>query len=128
MRRTFTRFKFLALCAACVVSAAAQGQITKCIDEAGRVSYSDDACVNGVVVGYLDVETPATAPVSREPRRSTPMALENAPARETAWALMPPVQRHALKDVATVSAARTALAEMDRGLAAVRTQKLASSR
>jgi hypothetical protein len=110
----------------CLVSIGAQAQITKCIDEQGRVSYSDDTCTTGVLVVYAEPDT--LAPVAEKPasRPSSPMAIDNLPIRETAWATMPIAARHARKDAETVSEARSTLAANDRGLAAIRTQKLAS--
>ena len=111
---------------ACLVSFGAQAQITKCIDASGRVSYSDDGCANGVQIGVIEADPPP--PVAQQPvaRPASQMAIDNLPIRETAWAAMPAVAHHSRTDAATIRAARNTLASEDRGLAAMRSQKLAS--
>lgn len=115
----------------CLATAVAHAQVTKCIDQAGRISYSDTSCGDAVLVGYLDVQVPdqlshAPSPVSA--LTVSPSAIANVPLRETAWAMMPIAVRHHSTDGATIRAAREALAANDRGLAAMRSQKLADSR
>lgn len=117
--------------ASCLTTVTARADITKCIDQAGRISYSDGSCGDAVLVGYLDVTVPDTkanpAPAVVTPVRSF-MALDNVPLRETAWATMPVAPHRVSTDAATIREARDALAASDRGLAALRTQKVALNR
>jgi hypothetical protein len=135
MRTTRHSLANALILAGCMIAGVAHADITKCIDQAGRVSYSDGACGDADLVGYLDVTTPdmadrpAVATVTIKPAASaSPMALDNMPVRESAWANRPVATRHASTDAQTIRAAREALAENDRGLAALRTQKLALNR
>lgn len=110
----------------------AHAEITKCIDQAGRITYSDGDCINAVSTQTIEIDiAPAlsTTPATVRPQRSaSPMALQNIRERITPWATMPVVARSAPKDFATVSEARNTMLAMDRGLVAMRTQKLVSSR
>ena len=130
-----TAVALLALAASCGV----QAQITKCIDAQGNVTYSDAAegiCRNAIIVD-IAATTPAAAsslpsavPVDDQAGRSQMLMItgSDAPLRQTAWANLPMQRQHASTDAMTVATAREALASTDRGLAAMRTQKVASSR
>lgn len=113
------------LCAAFACSA----QISKCIDADGRVTYSDNSCGNAVVVEYVIDSTPSIEihPAPTPERVVAPMALENVPARETAWAHAPASQAHRSRDFATVGEARRMVIANDRSLAFLRNQKVASN-
>ena len=117
----------------------AQAQITKCTDARGNVTYSDVSdsnCRNVVIVDVAD----AAASVSALPANASPLASsarttmlmmtghDASSFRQTSWANLPITHSRGSTDVATVGAARDALAATDRALAAMRTQKLASSR
>ena len=132
------RLKYL-MCCLCIPALSAflfaplaQADITKCIDQAGRITYSDGECINAVNTQTIEIDVaPAlsTTPATIRPLRSvSPMALQNLREKITPWATMPVVARQGSKDFATVSDARNAMLAMDRGLAAMRTQKLVSSR
>lgn len=115
----------------CLTTAASHAQVAKCIDQAGHVSYSDTSCGDAVLIGYLDVQAPdrtSHATPAVLPAPVSPMAIANVPLRETAWGMMPVATKRASTDGTTIRAAREALAASDRGLAAVRMQKLADSR
>ncbi len=118
----------LGLAASCGV----QAQITKCIDTQGSVTYSDaieSSCRNANVVGLAET-TPATARDASRIRRIMMLTTGNdaLPARPGGGVRPAVAHAHATTDAATVGAAREALASTDRALAAMRMQKLASSR
>ncbi len=128
MRAFPSMIKTVVVSTACLLTFGAQAQITKCIDESGQVTYSDGDCGRGNAIGYLDIDAVAPALPAAPVRAVPPMAIDVAPLRTSAWAAMPPVLRHPSKDAATVSEAREALAASDRGLIAIRTQKMLSRR
>jgi hypothetical protein len=135
MRTTRHSLANVLILAGCMTAGAGHAQITKCIDQAGQVTYSDGSCGDAVQVQYIDVTAPESAEGVGNPAltvkpavSASPMALDNVPVRESAWATMPMAARHASTDAQTIRAAREALAENDRGLAALRTQKLALNR
>ena len=124
---------------ALVTTCAVQAQITKCVDIEGNVTYSD--ATTGICRNAVVVDIAATTPSRPEVRTvATPedtatgrsqllfMTGSDAPLRQSAWANLPMVRQHVSTDAATVATAREALASTDRGLAAIRTQKVASSR
>lgn len=121
-------------------SCGAQAQITKCLDMQGNVTYTDAAegtCRNAIIV---DIAQTAPAAASVLPTAGsvesvtarTAMLLmtgiDMPVARQSGWANLPEPRKHTSSDAQTVSTARQALADTDRALAAMRTQKLASSR
>ena len=125
-------FLWIPALSALLLASLAHADITKCIDQAGRITYSDGQCIDAVSTQSIEIDiAPALSPTPatiRSLRSVSPMALQNLRERTTPWATMPVVARQGSKDFATVSDARNAMLAMDRGLAAMRTQKLVSSR
>lgn len=124
---------FQVLVAAIVLCTATSGHagITKCVDREGRVSYSSEgagACGAHDSVSQLEsavVNQPMAEAMPRIPSRT---ALENTVLRESVWAQPPATMHRARTDAATVRQARNSSQAIDRALASLRTQKVASAR
>ena len=118
----------------------ARAQITKCVDVRGSVLYSDvdeGSCRNAVIVDIAGT-APAAASVqaiavSREtvPGRTAILLMTGADApiaRQSGWASPAVTRQRASTDAQTVSTARQAFAATDQARAAMRSQKMVSSR
>ena len=112
------------------VSMLAQAQITKCVDENGKISYTNSGCVNASAVAYIAIdEAPATdaAPVQRDDVAPSYLAPDATPVHASAWAHRLSAPGKKSPDAETVSEARQAMAAMDRAVASMRTTRVASN-
>ena len=129
------RFRTVAALIGIAVACSAQAQITKCVDARGSVTYTDTAegtCRNAVVMDIRETAPVASSdPVTdAQSARSAMLFMTGVAApvtRASAWASLPS-QPRVSPDAKTVGMARQALAESDRALVSMRTQKIASSR
>lgn len=105
--------------------------ITKCVDREGRISYSNEgpsACNDRDTVSFIATTTPEQPIVEVAPRVVPRSALDNTVIRESAWAQAPVTMHRTMTDASTVREARSNLQAIDRAMASMRTQKVASSK
>lgn len=130
MRCNPTLFQIMAASVISLTSMSSHADITKCVDRDGRISYISEgagACNELDTVSHLVTTTPEQPVVEVAPRVVSRAALENTIIRETSWAQAPATLHRSRTDVSTVMEARANLQAMDRALASMRTQKVASS-
>ena len=131
MRCNLTVFQVLVAGIVSCAAMSSHADITKCVDRDGRISYSNEgpnACSDRDTVSYIATATPEQPIVEVARRVVSRSALENTVIRESAWAQAPVTMHRTMTDASTVREARSNLQAIDRALASMRTQKVASSR
>ena len=128
IRRVTCRMLIVVTACTSVVAPSVNAEIAKCVDAGGRISYSDQFCVNAIVIGYLDGAPVPVVTATKSRPVTTPGDMPgDIIEAQSRWAHQALRSRYSL-DTATVGQAREALATSDRAQSLIRRQNLALNR